>query len=309
MIMPRFGCLKSKSFLALALCLLFVASEEAMAQRSAGGRGGAGGRGRPQPKQTGQGNKKPDPVSPDTPGVYRGQISKYEPVSDEKDDELVGVLTLKSLDKGAKTLKVQMRRTENFRIQIGGHSIDVESCADLLSKGLCCSANWDWLPKATDKGKPTVRELRSLTLDTIMVSGVIEEVEGEYITIKARPKDNSDWPDAVAKESTTPQRGNESKAKLAVQKKLRLKIVEEVSDFRDAASQSLDLGDFAVEQQIEAVVVYGKKQGILVELRSLTAAEPKEGDQAGPRRPEQGGGGGPRPRGRGGPVPRGGSRG
>jgi hypothetical protein len=242
-------------------------------------------RGRPGGDRGGGGGAKPaiapkkvvETQSIDQPGSYRGQISKFEPQTSDKDEDLIGVLTIKPLLPGSRTLKVQVRKTENFRISVGSHAFEADACADILWKGLYCTADWDWLRKEdeSEKKKPTTRELRSLTFDTLPVVGTIEEMEGEFITLKAKPKEGTSWPDSPPASSSS----NKNSTPRVPPKSLRLKVFDEVSTFVDAASQALDVGDFTLKQQIQAVVVYGKKQGVLIELRSLTAEERKEAEK------------------------------
>jgi hypothetical protein len=301
--LPRFAC-------ALAVCLLFATAETALAQR--GGRPRAGGGGGQKPKaDVPAGSKKPTSTIGKEPGSFRGQIAKFEPTTDEKDEDLLGYLTIRPTEKGAKTLKLQIRRVEeqqtakNDCVSLGTHAFDADAYGDVLWKGLYCDVSWDWLRKEGDseKKKPTIRVLKKLTFDTIAVEGKIEEVEGEFLTIKVRPAAGREWPDSEGKETPTAgQMGkatDTAKVKQAVAKKLRVKIFDDVTAFKDAAKQSLEMGDFAVDQQIVATVVYGKSDGILVELQSLTAEEKKDGEKpgakpAGPAQPQQPGG---RPRG------------
>ena len=312
--LPRLTC-------ALAACLLFAIANSALAQHGPGGgraRGGGGGGPKPPPT-VGPIQKKPVSTVGEQPGSFRGQISKWELGGDAKDENLIGTLTIRPVEKGAKSIKLQVRRADeqaggkNDCIALGSHPFDADAYGDVLWKGLYCEVTWDWLHKEGDpeKKKPTIRELKKLTFDTLSVEGKIEEMEGEFLIIKVRPAAGRDWPDADTKEapmSSQPKKaGGAATAKQVVAKKLRLKVFDDVTTFLDAAKQPLDVGDFAVDQQIEAVVVYGKKDGILVELKSLTAEEKKEGESGAakpggptPRQPAgpQPRGGGPRPRGR-----------
>jgi len=275
---PRARWITRGWFVPLTVCLLFTAVDAAFAQRRAAG---GGGRSRGQSGSTGVTQRQTTEVqSIDQPGPYRGQISKFEAQTSDKDENLIGVLTIRPMARGSKTLKVQVRKTEDFRVSIGGHAFEPEACADILWKGLYCTAEWDWLKLEgeDEKKKPTTRELRSLTFDTMPVEGTIEEMEGEFITLKAKPKDGTLWPDSPPPSSKA---GSSSSTKVP-SKSLRLKVFDEVSAFVDAASQALDVGDFSPKQQIQAVVVYGKKQGVLIELRSMTAEERKEAEQKKP---------------------------
>jgi hypothetical protein len=289
--LPRFACV-------LAVCLAFACADSAMAQRAAGGGGQRPGKGGPKPPVKPSGPKTPSTVGTE-PGSVNGQISKFEPAAGDKDEDLIGTLTIRPTEKGARTLKLLVRKSDNLVIQAGTHKFEPEACAEVFWKGLYCVAVWDWC-----KDKSTVKELKSLTFDSMPVEGKIEAVEGEFVTLKVSPSAGREWPDAESKEASGPasRQGNETaKPKRPVAKKLKLKIFDEVAAFLDGDRKPLDMGDFSVDQTIKAVVVYGKKDGILVELQSLTATESKEGGQNPPKpsgpTPQQPPGGGPQPRG------------
>jgi hypothetical protein len=269
-----------------------------MAQRAAGGGGQRPGKGGPKvvPKS---GGSKTSTVGTE-PGSFKGQISKFEPAAGDKDEELIGTLTVRPTEKGAKTVKMLVRKSDNLVIQAGTHKFEPEACAEVFWKGLYCVAEWDWC-----KDKSTVKELKSLTFDSMSVEGKIEAVEGEFVTLKVSPATGRDWPDVVeGKEPSGPasRQGNDSaKPKRPLTKKLKLKIFDDVAAFLDGDRKPVDMGDFSAEQTIRAVIVYGKKEGILVELQSLTSTESKEG-QPSPPKPagpttRQPPGSGPQPRG------------
>ena len=312
-VLPRFVC-------ALAACLLFVIADSALAQRGGGGRRPATGSGGSKPAQpVAKGPKQPTQSRADEPGTLRGVIAKFEPASDEKDEDLIGLLTVKPVEMGQKSLKLQIRRSDKgddpndskndpTEISLGEHKFDPELYATVLWKGLYCEVSWDWLRKEGDpeNKKPTIRQLKRLTFDTIEVEGKIEEIEGEFLTIKGKPASDREWPELEGKESSSgrPKPTSDSgKTKHVVEKKLRVKVFDDVTKFTDKGDQALDMGDFAVDQQVTARIVYGKSngEGILVKLSSLTAEEKKEPDNgrntrpAGPR--AQPPAGGPRTRG------------
>jgi hypothetical protein len=289
--LPRFACV-------LAVCLAFASADSAMAQRAAGGGGPRPG-GKGGPKQPANPRQPSGPKTPSTvgtePGSFKGQISDFKPAAGEKDEELIGTLTIRPTEKGAKTVKLVVRKSDNLVIQVGTHKFEPEACAEVFWKGLYCVAEWDWC-----KEKPTVKELKTLTFDSMSVEGKIEAVEGEFVTLKVSPSAGREWPDAEGKEAS--RQGNETaKPKRPLAKKLKLKIFDEVALFLDGDRKPLDMGDFSAEQTIKAVVVYGKKEGILVELQSLTSNDSKEGQPSSPKpsgpTPQQPPGSGPQPRG------------
>ncbi len=279
-----------KFVLALGLCIVFASAETVEAQRGArGGRGRRGARGSqkssPKPREQDQ------PNASDMPGVQRGQVYKFETVVDEEDADLVGILKVRPVAKGAKVLKLRVHNRENVRIAVGGHQFAVEMYPEILSKGLFCSADWgfkggDDLSQPSDDSKKTKprknlpRELRALTFETLEIEGTILEIEDDVMVLKGKPKDDRQWPDIEARlaRSSKPS-STDGKPPRVSPKKIRLKMLDGMTSFEDAARHALDLGDFEVEQQIEATIVFagtGKKQGMLVALRSLTAEEREE---------------------------------
>ena len=196
---------------------------------------------------------------------------------------------------------------------------DVEDLEEKPLKGLFCRATWgdpdeeaaeeeDADSKKKKKKKKKRRVLRSLSFETINVEGKIQSIEGETIVLKVRPTGGQEWPDIEARRSRSPKKpGN--KPKKVARRKIRLKLLEELTEFEAGNSAPLDLGDFEVDQRIEAIVACGTKAGMMVKLRA-PGVEGDEGagrgedDGGGDRRPRGGrpgrGGGGGRPGGGGG---------
>jgi hypothetical protein len=293
----------------LALCVPLAAVENAQAQGGRGGRGGKSGGGKQQHKAPTVDRSNKPAAYVNEPGSHKGQIAKFEPTTSEKDEDLIGLLTVRPSEKGAKTLKLQVRKDGRLKLEVGGKPFDVEACGELFWKGLYCTVNWAYADSELGKAKPSLKELRSITFDSLTVQGKIEEIQGDSVTVRGRPKDNREWPDATSKEGGggTQRSGKANtaasdKTKQVLPKKLKLKIFENVTSFLDAKRQPLEMGEFGVEQPIEALVVYGKQQGILVELQSLTAEESKKEEPQVGRKPGTGEGGGNTggPRGRGG---------
>ncbi|MBU0639079.1 MAG: hypothetical protein ABII12_15840 [Planctomycetota bacterium] len=304
----------AKMVLALGLCIVFASAETAEAQRGLRGGGKSRGqKGTTGPRDQGQADES------DQPGVHKGQVYKFEVVVDENDADLVGILKVRPLAKGAKVLKLRVHNKEDVQITVAGHRFTAEMYPEILWKGLFCSADWsfegeDDLSTPTDEEKKqrsrrrSQKQLRALTFDTLEVEGKIEEIDNDVVVLKARPKDGRQWPDIEARLARKQKQPSaDEKPRPVAEKKIRLKMLDGMTGFEDAASHSLDLGDFEVDQQIEAKVVFagtGKKQGMLVTLRSLTAEEREEdelqpGDKSGPRAGPRGRGRGQQPRGRG----------
>ncbi len=283
-------------FCAVFACVLLVGAEAADAQMG-GGRRRAGGRGG-KPKKP----KAPTPQQPeqaDAPGQETGRILKFKAAKEnEEDEDLLGKLLVRPFKKGRKTLKLSVRRSDTLRIELGDAKIEGDDILEYFWKGLHCTAGWGF--ENPDKKKPKKKELRSLRLDSLIVSGKIDKIEDDVIVIKAMPKNGQDWPDLAAKED--PGKNPSAKKKIRL-RKLKLKMLDDISKFLDAKKEPLDLDDFEVGKKVDATVVYGRPFGILLVLQSPTADKPDDADKPKEKPRDEGdrGRGGGRPRRPGGP--------
>lgn len=272
----------------LAFCVVFLAPDSAFAQGPR--RGGQRSRQKTRTTTPRESNK-PKELNPGSePSTFR----KFEPVTSETDEELLGVLTVKPLSGG--TLKLNVRRTEGLKLAVGARTFDLDPLPEFLSEGLFCTASWEWDKKPGEETSVGDRErtprrtdpkrLQSLSLDTLTVEGTIEEISGDIITIKAKPVNDQQWPDIAARLLRNPPKPTDKPRRIA-SKKLRVRIVDGISAFKDAAEQELSLGDFDVEQKILASIVYAgsskKRSGILVDLSSYTAEKRDDGGEIGPK--------------------------
>ncbi|MBN2563312.1 MAG: hypothetical protein JXQ75_20520 [Phycisphaerae bacterium] len=276
----------------VALCALFVAAEPAAAQLGGGGmRRGGGHKGRDD-----KGSAKPQDQGPawqDT-GNSRCRIIKFEPAkTGEEDENLLGVLKVKPIAKDAKMLRLRVRRNEQLSIELAGHQFDLDALEEIPWKGLFCEATWGSPDddSADDEGgkskkrKKNQRDLRSLKFETVEVEGKIVSIENDMILLKVKPKDGKEWPDIEAKQATGSGKAP-AKPKKVGQRKLRLRMLDAVTSFEAGNNERLDLGDFEVDQRIEATVTCGMgvKVGIMVKLRAPDVeAEKAEGAGGGQR--------------------------
>lgn len=267
--------------------VLLVDAEAADAQMG-GGRSRGGGR-RPTKKP----NTPPpadQPQDVEAPGQQVGRIIKFKGAKEgEEDETLLGTLSVQPFKKGGKTLKLLVRKSDTLRIDIGDTKIEGDEILEYLWKGLHCTAGWAF--EDSDAKKPKKKALRTLKLDTLAVVGKLDSIEDNVITLKARPANGQDWPDLIAKldSGADPSRGK----KKVVLRKLKLKILENVSKFEDAKKDPLDLGEFEVGKDVDATIVLGRPFGILVVLQSPTAENREKPDE--PQTPRDEGGGGKHP--------------
>ncbi len=302
----------AKWFFVVVVCVLFAPSESLQAQSPRGRRGGGGTRTqRPPGSRQGQGAVEM------LPGSHYGRVLSFKPAEgkagtdseEESEVEILGMLKVKPVQKGLRTITMQVRKTGDFRIIIGGHTFDVEMFQEVVWSGLYCSAEWEFDP-ADKKKKPTKKLLKGITVDLAEVAGKIEAIEDDHIVLKVRPANDQQWRHLPPPEPSNRSRSsNNQKPKRVRQLKVKLKIMDEATKFTDAADHELDLSEFEVGQDVTAAIAYGRPAGILVQLRSLTidedAAEAEQGKDVGKgKRPGGRGtrGDGPQPRG---PRPRG----
>lgn len=267
------------AFLA-ALGIAFLAAEQAQAQASGGmTRRGPTKGGRGKPDRGGQLPK--DDVKWTDTGSNRCRILEFEPLKEGGDEDVIGILRIRPVHKKAKTLKLLVRKTEDLQVQLKGSSstLDLDVLSTLPLKNVLCEASWGFAKRDSaddsggkDKKKKSdgekQRELRGITLETIEVEGTIESIEGDLITIKARPKGGEQWPDIELKQGDQPEKKGNAKAPRIAQRKLKLRLIDDVTKFEAGNQEALEFGDFKPDQEIEAIVVFGSKTGLMVTLRA-----------------------------------------
>lgn len=284
--------------LGLAACLMLVGAEPAVAQIGLGG--STGGRGK-KPPRSGGGIKLGAPADS---GSYFGRILKFSPVENAGDDDLVGHLIFRPFRKDLKTLRLRVHRKDNgFSIRIGDGSFAEDQLQDILSTGLYCTVNWSVEKSGEDdhgdgrshKRKRSSRfkkkELVDMTFNPVAVEGKIVEIDGDIVVLRCKPK-SGDWPEVAAKinpnrppPKVAPRSSGNRKKKVRL-KKLKLKVLEDVTKFSDAANTTIDLGDLEADQPIEANVIQGAKTGYLTSIKLVDAEagdneEGKGGDRGG----------------------------
>lgn len=287
-----------------ALSVWLIAAEPVAAQIGASPKG--------RPGRRDKGNKPARPTRSKAwsdVGSHRSRILKFELAEAGEDEELIGTLKIMPLEQDAKTVTLQVRRSEDLKIELGRHVFDPAEFEDIPWKGLICTATWGYPDDAEAEADPAYSErnekkkkkkkkrvLQSLRFETMQVKGKIKEIEGDLIVLRAKPVNNQPWPESRRPSRKTPKDG---KTKKILLKKLKLKIYEDVTDFVDQNEAPLDFGDFEEGQEIEATIVLGRKLGIMVTLAAPNIEsergfeEPEEGPRPKPRgrRPKKG----PRP--------------
>ncbi|HKQ50639.1 MAG TPA: hypothetical protein VJZ71_21390 [Phycisphaerae bacterium] len=278
------------ALLAIALCA--VATEA-----GPGGRGGGRQRGAPSKPSNSGGSEQPRDIP--AGNTTFGRVIKYTLAADDKEENLLGVLSFDPQGKSAKKVDLRVIREPEPVIDVpdaNNFRIELDQLAELITKGLYCDASWDLADPLESEKKNAKKNLARLSLTTIEVVGKIEKIEADQIIIKAKPKGNRTWPDLESKAMDAPIRpGNNptatAKPKSVPVRKLTLKVLDSATRFVDSANKELDPGDFQPQQSVEAKIVYGK-QGILVVLIDPNS---KSGSESDDRQAGSGGGrGGPR---------------
>jgi hypothetical protein len=263
------------------------------------GRGGGRQRGGPaRPTNPGAGQDQPRDVP--AGNSHFGKVIKYRLAADDKDENLLGVLSFDPLGKSTKKVDLRVIKEPEPVIDIpdaANFRIELDQIAELITKGLYCDASWDIADPLEAEKKNPKKNLAHLSLTTIEVVGKIEEIGADQFVLRAKPKVGRNWPDLESKAMDELGRAHgatPAKAKPVPIRNLTLKVIDGATRFVDSGNKSLDPGDFQVQQSVEAKIVYGKP-GFLVVLidpnsKSGTEDKSDDGRQAG------GGGGRGRPR-------------
>jgi len=307
MIAPKTGRMRRGMLIAgLSWCVVFLCAMPVEAQR---GPGGGGPSRPPRPDQPPRGDQ---PQGEQPSGSEQGRLVKFKPAKDgSKDEELLGVLSVKAFGKDTKVVRIMVRRSDELKVKVQDHVFDVDELEEVLWRGLYCTASWR-LEDSDSKRKRKKKELHDLAFDTLEIEGKVYKIEDGTVIIKGVPKDGRPWPDEDANARSGPPGRRDNKPKRVIRRKVKLKALESLSAFKDAADDEVGLDDFEVGQEVEATVVYGRPYGMVVAMRIPSDGSGKD-DLGRDDGDDTGRGGGPRgpsgPRGPGGGVPGGGGRG
>ncbi len=283
---PRFP---SRTLLLAALTAL-VAGGPLSAQVVGGGR--PGGRGDDKGARNRNNQNLNQPLA--SSGSFYGRIVKFTPVDDDEGD-LLGTLSLRGYTRTNSSMRLKVFRNDESSISLGNLKIPVDDYAEMLAKGVQVNANWQVIERKD--GKPqkkitrsTPKELVNLSFKTVSVQGEIIEVDGDVITIKVVPQNGMQWPDVQAKEAdrsrhrtVTATNINVTPRKAKIRsRKLKLRVVDEVSNLSDLESTSIDVGDLQEEQLVEATVIPGyPKIGYVTVLHLVTELNKIETEEEG----------------------------
>ncbi|GJQ25902.1 MAG: hypothetical protein HBSAPP02_09340 [Phycisphaerae bacterium] len=281
-----FGFSRFAALVALGCAL--VVSADAFGQPGAGRRGGGGGARGARP--TGPRAPQPNtpPASAELEGSLPGFILGFTPAK-SGNEELVGYLKIKPIEKNGRTLKLAVHRVEDVKLSLANRELSVEEAQDLFRKGLYCSVEWG--VNRDGKDKSAKRELRTLKFDAIDVEGSIESIADDLIVLKAKPK-SGDWPgtDNSASQNDKPP----------AMRKLKLRTIPEVTSFTNPNDEALDIADFEPEQSVDATIIFNRSaEGMIVNLRrpgprtapqaAQTRTAPPPTQQGGRGKPRAGG--------------------
>lgn len=271
----------------LAFALAFSIANVCIAQMAGGGGGGNGGRGG-GPNDSGGDNPAADSRAT---GAISGWIMNYKAPKEGDPEDILAYMTVKPQE--GRPVKIIVLRDEPVSIELGERKdFAPEEYADVLTKGIYCNCTWKVTERKKDpgdkKGK-TYFVLSRVGFDNFEVTGKIEEISEDMVVIKGKPINDRPWPDAPQKKDN-PRRGTGTeKAQKVFSKKLKLRVFDDVTRFKDSDNQELDISDFEPKQTVSALVVYGRRGGIIIDLKSPSK---KEGGDSGEGK---GGGRGGRP--------------
>lgn len=210
----------------------------------------------------------------------KGMVNGFTLAKDSPgdDDTLVGTLSIKPYEKGAKLLTLRVHRDVEYTL--GGKKLDPDTAVELLWKGLFVSVTFDVdHPSDPKKKSPTQKALKALDVDTVDLEGTVIEVGEDYVILNAKPI-KGDWPDAEP-----PKAGTTPLVKAVKPRQLKLKSIEKVTRYLNQDRKPTEPGEFAKDQKIEAFagIGKGKAQGLLLTLQPPLAVHTQE--SRGPRPP------------------------
>ncbi len=238
---------------------------------------GGGGMGK---KPAGRKPDKPTPQQPpktdrDSPGNVEGRIIKFKPAKEGSENEdFLGYLLIKPFEKNEKPLTLKINRSEDLRISVAEHDFELDQLAEVCIKGLSCTAGWGF---EDPDAKKKVKELHSLSFGTIEVEGKISKIEDGMVHIKAKPKNGQDWPGTDPAAGGPANRrgggGDDKTTKRVRVRTLKLRIMEDLSKLTDEDNFESDLGEFSVDDEVDATVVFGARESMMIAMRPLGAKD------------------------------------
>lgn len=269
----------------LAVASALIVANASFGQMTGGG-GGGGGRGGGGPRDPGG-----DTSDGRATGSASGWIMKYVGPKKGDAEDVLAYLTVKPAT--GRPVKLLVLRDDPVMIELGERKdFAPEEYADVLIKGLYCKCTWkvtDRKKNPDDKKSKKVNVLSRVTFDSLEVTGKLEEIRDDLVVIKGKPIGDGPWPDAPPKKDNP--RGDKGNLKSKViSKKLKLRVFDDVTKYKDSANQAIEPADFELKQDVTAMVVYGRRGGIVIDLKSPIK---KEGAESGDE--DQGGRGGGKP--------------
>lgn len=265
-----------------AVAAALIIANAGSAQMTGGG-GGGGGRGG-GPRDPG-GDTSDDRAT----GSASGWIMKYTGPKKGDPEDVLAYFTVKPAT--GRPVKLLVLRDDPVMIELGDRKdFEPEEYADVLIKGLYCKCTWkvtDRKKNPDDKKTKKINVLSRVTFDSLEVTGKLEEIGDDLVVIKGKPINDHPWPDAPPKKDSP--RGDKGNVKPKVSnKKLKLRVFDDVTKYKDSANQAIEPADFELKQDVTAMVVYGRRGGIVIDLKSPIK---KEGhDDGGDDRDGRGGG-------------------
>ncbi len=292
-------CRLGRAFLQVSSVLSVLLLVAAVAEAQTGGVTRRGGTGGGSDRGRGGGAVQRDDTKWTDTGSGRVKVLKLEPVK-EGDDTYFAEIKVKPDGKGAKILTLKIRKGEDLPIELGGVKLTEEQLLDLPWKGLACNAEWGYASRQRkseekENKKERPRELKMLTLETFEVQGTIESIEGETIVLKATPMGGKEWPDVEERRAAMPDNKKGTTTKKPppiVARKLKLRLLGDVTKLVGGDEGTLELGDFEVGQEVEATIACSINTGLVAKLRAPDLEGTKEDQGVSPPPPDGGGGDG-----------------
>jgi hypothetical protein len=208
------------------------------------------------------------------------RIIRYSP-DDNSASGIVGVLRVKPIERDAKVIKLIVRDSDSPCVAVGQNMFYAEDVERFAFKGLYLNAQWKpVLISADDRLEKDV--LVKLEAADFVVDGVIQEIADDYIVLRCHPANGAIWPHfkEMAETGVGPLRGcppHELKERSSrLHRKLKLNIDEEVTSFTDSDGRPATYWDYVEGQAVEATIVFGRKEGILLNLKATEVQEERD---------------------------------
>ena len=199
--------------------------------------------------------------------MVKGWIKGLTAAKNAEHEDLVGVLKFLPDEKNGKVLSLNVYRREGVDFKLGDAKLDFDNLSDMLWAGLYCTVSWAPEASSDPKKKSNQKQLNTLSLEVIEISGTLEEISDDFIVVKGKPM-RGDWPDKESAKVAAPSRSGQAEGPVK-SRVLKVKHFEKISRFLNKEGKNGDAGEYQTGDKVDVTMAFGsqKTPGIMAYVR------------------------------------------